>query len=69
MLIRLGELDERSSIDCSGDECADPPQDFTPSNIILHPEYNNPRLSNDIALVELNQAAKISGITTKKTLN
>ena len=30
------------------------------TQIISHPQYNNPRLSNDIALIELAQAVKLS---------
>ncbi|XP_077299761.1 CLIP domain-containing serine protease B8-like [Arctopsyche grandis] len=51
--VRLGELDDRNDTDCSGTDCGDPPQDFSPEQVLVHPTYNNPRLSNDIALVRL----------------
>jgi len=55
--VRVGEWILGSNPDCEDkDFCALPPQDFSPLQIIVHPEYNKPsRFRNDIALVKLDR--------------
>jgi len=57
--VRVGEYDlskeKEGQPDCDKDGwCAPLPQDFTPEQVITHPEYNKPnRFQNDIAIVKL----------------
>lgn len=60
VLVRLGEHDERTYIDCEGTRCAPPPQDFRPTVITYHSGYKKNDIANDIALVKLDHAAKIN---------
>lgn len=61
----LGEHTKNQAIDCniytdkSGKEierdCADPIEEFDIESFVIHPDYNRPKYSNDIALVRLNK--------------
>lgn len=60
--MRLGEHNLATERDCDGPICAAPPQDFTPSEVILHPNYKTRNvLSDDIALIRLDRKANLNG--------
>ncbi|KAG5671673.1 hypothetical protein PVAND_001861 [Polypedilum vanderplanki] len=66
-IVRLGEHRKSTPKDCQiqndGIEiCADPVQDIeiNSSDIIIHPEYTDSSTVNDIAIIRLNEAAKIN---------
>jgi len=62
VMVRLGELDTRTDTDCAtGDPtlCTQT-QDFNIEKIIPHVNYDEPKYSNDIALVRLVRAANTS---------
>lgn len=56
-LARLGDVDLSVQNECNedGTECMIE-QDFEIEKIIVHPNYNNPRYSNDIALIRLKES-------------
>lgn len=58
--VRLGELDERTDPDCYQFECADPVQDFYPSVVKVHSEYDKPKFRNDLALIRLDRPVNIT---------
>lgn len=58
--VRLGEHDDQVEIDCAGNRCADPPQDFEPSMAVYHPGYIDDDIRDDIALVLLSAPAMIT---------
>lgn len=58
--VRLGELDERTDPDCYHSECADPVQDFHPSVVIVHKDYDRPKFRNDLALIRLDRPVNIT---------
>ncbi|XP_066995231.2 serine proteinase stubble [Anabrus simplex] len=61
--VRLGEHDERSDPDCKTPTrvvCAEPVQDFRPEDVIVHPQYDNPKYSSDLALIRLDRPARLS---------
>ena len=44
-------------------------QDFTPANVVWHPDYNSPsRLQNDIAIVTLDREVTINGHSSQPLL-
>lgn len=54
----LGEHTKTQDIDCNGDkevdrECAEPVEEFGIESVLVHPNYNKPRYSNDIGLIRL----------------
>lgn len=59
--VRLGEYQTDTDKDCQdidGDEmCAPRPQDIPIQQIIKHPQYNKPRLANDLVLLKLQNPA------------
>ncbi|KAK4306449.1 hypothetical protein Pmani_021726 [Petrolisthes manimaculis] len=61
-VVRLGEYDVSSVEDCFELTCAPAPQDFTPEQIILHPDFDTrTEVSDDIALIRLNKKATLNG--------
>ncbi|XP_070504889.1 CLIP domain-containing serine protease HP8-like [Chironomus tepperi] len=58
--IKLGEHNLKTTIDCEGQHCADPPQIVYPSRIILPIEYKGSTMKHDISLIELVEPAKIT---------
>ncbi len=66
ILVRLGELDEKTSNICStsGNTLCTESQDFEIESVVYHPEYDNPKYANDIALIRLRRKSNSS----KKTI-
>lgn len=60
-IIRLGEHNSLTEIDCEGDVCSAPVQDFRPVSLIIHKYYGKPAYKNDIALIRLNRPAIFNG--------
>ncbi|EFA07557.2 spaetzle-processing enzyme [Tribolium castaneum] len=58
-LIRLGELNAITDVDCENNVCAPPVQDFRPAKQFYHENYGNPKMRHDIALIRLDHPAKI----------
>ena len=61
--MRVGEYDLGSELDCDqyGD-CAPPPQDFSPVQVIIHQEYNKPtKFRHDIAIIKLDRDVRVNG--------
>lgn len=64
-LVRLGEHQKSSERDCEIDNpeiCSDPVQDIkiSTNDLFIHPGYDPIRKWNDIALIRLNESAKIT---------
>ncbi|XP_070491115.1 phenoloxidase-activating factor 3-like [Chironomus tepperi] len=60
-MIRLGEYNETSIVDCNEDmQCADPVQDVEVASMMTHPNYDPVKVMNDIGLVRLAKPAKLS---------
>ncbi|XP_049858672.1 CLIP domain-containing serine protease HP8-like [Schistocerca gregaria] len=56
--VRLGEWDQRTDVDCDGDFCAPPAEDFGIEEAVPHPRYeplSSRSASNDIALLRLDR--------------
>uniref|UniRef100_A0A1B0DFB5 Uncharacterized protein n=1 Tax=Phlebotomus papatasi TaxID=29031 RepID=A0A1B0DFB5_PHLPP len=53
VMVRLGELDTRSDIDCDSQTRCSQAQDFEIERIIPHSMYDTPKYANDIALIRL----------------
>ncbi|KAB0800596.1 hypothetical protein PPYR_06336 [Photinus pyralis] len=56
-VVRLGEHNTATTIDCEAGVCAAPTQDFRPIQILVHRNYNKPTYKNDIALIRLSRPA------------
>lgn len=54
-MVRLGEHNINTDPDCEFDVCADPLQDYTPSELIVHKDYGKPQFKNDISLIRLDR--------------
>ena len=55
--VRVGEYDLGREEDCDqyGD-CAPPPQDFSPVEVVIHQQYNKPhKFQHDIAIIKLDR--------------
>ncbi|XP_058811350.1 phenoloxidase-activating factor 3-like [Topomyia yanbarensis] len=63
-MVRLGEYHRSTDEDCQEIEdeerCAPAPQDIPIEHIIRHPNYNKPRLANDLALIKLRQPVNVT---------
>lgn len=59
-MIRLGDVDEEQDNECNDDGFCLQEEDFEIDKIIVHPNYNNPRYANDIALIRLKQSTAAS---------
>ncbi|XP_049856640.1 spaetzle-processing enzyme-like isoform X2 [Schistocerca gregaria] len=57
-LIRLGEHNTRTDPDCEDGVCAEPVQDFRPSEVLMHAEYDQSPFKNDISLIRLDRAVR-----------
>lgn len=59
--VRLGEHDINTEKDCDAqNKCLDPVQDIEIQDRIKHPQYDNRKKINDIALLKLKTAADVS---------
>ncbi|XP_055373767.1 serine protease easter-like [Condylostylus longicornis] len=58
--VRLGEWDVTTDPDCKDGLCADPHQDFEVKDIIIHEDYDQVTVVNDIALLKLSTDVKFS---------
>ncbi|XP_037030663.1 spaetzle-processing enzyme [Bradysia coprophila] len=65
VLVRLGELDEKTSNICStsGNILCSESQDFEIESTVHHPNYDSPKYSNDIALIRLRRKSKSNFIS------
>ncbi|CRK90450.1 CLUMA_CG004144, isoform A [Clunio marinus] len=59
-LIRLGDVNAELENECDENGICAQEEDFEIERIIVHPEYNNPRYANDIALIRLKQSTASS---------
>jgi hypothetical protein len=59
-LVRLGEVDGDQENECNDDGFCMQEEDFEIERIVVHPNYNNPRYANDIALIRLKQSTASS---------
>lgn len=59
-MIRLGEHDSVRENECNDDGFCTQEEDFEVEKIVVHPNYNNPRYANDIALIRLKQSTAAS---------
>lgn len=62
VLVRLGELDANTNNICStsGNTLCTESQDFEIDSMVHHPSYDNPKYSNDIALIRLRRQSNSS---------
>lgn len=58
--MRLGEHDTSKDPDCDEIECMPPVQDIPIEEIKFHPQFNQPRFSNDIAVLRLRYDADLT---------
>lgn len=58
--MRLGDVDVEQENECNDDGFCVKEEDFQIEKTIVHPNYNNPRYQNDIALVKLFQSTTSS---------
>ncbi|XP_069688618.1 venom protease-like [Periplaneta americana] len=54
-VIRLGEHNINTDPDCEDGVCADPLQDYTPTELIVHKDYGKPQFKNDISIIRLDR--------------
>ena len=70
--VRLGELNLDNQTDCSEINrkrvCAPPVEDFGIEEILSHPGFSLAKLSDDIALIRLNQTVTFKGNLSKAPL-
>ncbi|KAK3886562.1 hypothetical protein Pcinc_009288 [Petrolisthes cinctipes] len=60
-VVRLGEHHLGTEPDCEGVQCAPPPQNFSPADVIIHPDFDTRvSISDDIALIRLDRKVKLS---------
>lgn len=59
--VRLGDFDTTRENECDDSGFCVREEDFEIERIVVHPNYNQPLYSNDIALVKLSQSASGSG--------
>ena len=65
-IVRLGEHDLNSKTDCirtrNGEFCLSSPQDFHPSEVLSHPDFNPTTVDSDIALIRLDGFAEFTSM-------
>ena len=54
-VVRLGEHYTNTNPDCEFDVSADPLQDYTPAELIVHNDYGKPQFKYDISLIRLDR--------------
>ncbi|XP_066996045.2 CLIP domain-containing serine protease B4 [Anabrus simplex] len=50
-VLRLGEHNADTEQDCEDGVCADPVQDYKPSEVLVHKDYGKPQFKHDISLI------------------
>jgi hypothetical protein len=63
-VVKLGEHNLKTKIDCEQGQCADPPQIIDAKVITLPKEYDDETLRHDIAIIELAKPAVITHFVT-----
>lgn len=61
-MIRAGEWQTNTDIDCGEEFCGLPVQDISISQVIIHPGYQMVTYSHNIALLVLTQPMNYTGI-------
>lgn len=59
-VVKLGEHNLETKIDCENDHCADPPQIIEAKAIVIPKEYDELNYKHDIAIIELSRPANIT---------
>lgn len=62
--MRLGEHDISTELDCISSSirlCLPKPEEYEIEEIFVHPQYMNPRLTHDVALLKLKREVKTQG--------
>lgn len=59
-VVKLGEHDLESKIDCEDGHCADPPQIIYIKTALVPKEYDETSLQHDIAVIELSEPANMT---------
>lgn len=59
-VVKLGEHNLETKIDCENDHCADPPQIIEAKAIVIPEEYDGVNYKHDIAIIELSRPANIT---------
>lgn len=67
-VVKLGEHNIETEIDCENKHCADPPQTINAKVITVPKEYDESTLRHDLALVELMQPANITHYVSLRLL-
>lgn len=60
-VIRLGEHSSNTTEDCDEEICSLPVQDISVDKLLMHPEYDNNKVKNDISLIRLTKEAEYNG--------
>lgn len=59
-VVKLGEHNLNTTIDCEHGQCADPPQVIYAKTVIVPKEFDTLTLKHDVALIELSEPANFS---------
>jgi hypothetical protein len=59
-VVKLGEYDLESKIDCENGKCADPLQIIYIKTVFVPTEYNDTSLNHDLAVLELVESANFT---------
>lgn len=68
-VVKLGEHDLETKIDCENEQCADLPQIIYIKTVFVPKEYDENTLKHDIAIVELAEPANITRYVEKHPNN
>lgn len=63
-MVKLGEHNLETDVDCEHGQCADPPQIIKAKSIIVPEEYDDAKLKHDLAIIELSKPAIITRYVT-----
>lgn len=71
MIVRLGEWDAGTDLDCDPNsdpedpDCAEPVQDISVKSYLAHPDFERQTVFNDIGIIQLAEGAKIGNRNIK----